>query len=35
MKLLIGGKNRNIYKRKDGSVYYKSGGQTSRCNSYV
>jgi len=27
MKLLIGGKNRNIYKRKDGSVYYKSGGQ--------
>mgnify|MGYP006174343067 CR=1 FL=1 len=27
MKLLIGGKNRNIYKRKDGSAYYKSGGQ--------
>ena len=27
MKLLIGGKTRNIYKRKDGSAYYKSGGQ--------
>lgn len=27
MKLLIGGKSRNIYKRKDGSAYYKSGGQ--------
>lgn len=27
MKLLIGGKNRNIYMRKDGSVYYKSGGE--------
>jgi hypothetical protein len=27
MKLLIGGKNRNIYMRKDGSAYYKSGGQ--------
>jgi hypothetical protein len=27
MKLLIGGKNRNIYKRKDGSAYYKSDGQ--------
>ena len=27
MKLLIGGKSRNIYMRKDGSAYYKSGGQ--------
>ena len=27
MKLLIGGKDRNIYMRKDGSAYYKSGGQ--------
>jgi hypothetical protein len=27
MKLLIGGKSRNIYKRKDGSAYYKSGGE--------
>ena len=27
MKLLIGGKNRNIYMRKDGSAYYKSGGE--------
>ena len=27
MKLLIGGKIRNIYMRKDGSAYYKSGGQ--------
>ena len=27
MKLLIGGKRRNIYMRKDGSAYYKSGGQ--------
>ena len=24
MKLLIGGKSRNIYMRKDGSAYYKS-----------
>ena len=27
MKLLIGGKNRNIYMRKDGSAYYKSRGE--------
>jgi hypothetical protein len=27
MKLLIGGKSRNIYMRKDGSAYYKSGGE--------
>jgi hypothetical protein len=27
MKLLIGGKSRNIYMRKDGSAYYKSDGQ--------
>ena len=27
MKLLIAGKNRNIYMRKDGSAYYKSGGE--------
>ena len=27
MKLLIGGKSRNIYMRKDGSAYYKSVGQ--------
>ena len=27
MKLLIGGKSRNIYMRKDGYAYYKSGGQ--------
>ena len=27
MKLLIGGKIRNIYNNKNGSVYYKSGGE--------
>jgi hypothetical protein len=27
MKLLIGGKSRSIYMRKDGSAYYKSGGE--------
>jgi hypothetical protein len=27
MKFLIGGKSRSIYMRKDGSAYYKSGGE--------
>lgn len=27
MKLLIGGKSRNIYKSKNGSLYYKGGGE--------